>query len=576
MRYHYVAPLVALLSASVLPAQSRGETPAPSGVPGASSAPLLAGPQNLTGTVPAAFRTGFGNTNNNIPISWTPTRYQQVFLGSELPTKLAIFGLGFRFDEAFANYKGQTIDMEITLAYTNKTPSTLTSTYASNFDITTPQPLVVFPRGQFKLPDMPATKPSNPQYWPIQIPFKILFVWIQQANRNMLVEIKVFGNSNNNNIFTYPLDACSGSTATTTRLFSGSATAATGTLGRSYGLVMSFLDKIKTTATYLTWGQGCQGTGGFPGFILPAAMRTSMGNSDNRYGVAQANMRYQQVFNGAEIGQVRVLTGHSLRQRKAWTGGAQTLEIKISSTTYTPATLTTTFNTNITSPQTTVFTKKSYNYPTSVLNTDPRNFGIDFKWDKNFIWLNKPGENLLLEVVNTSTSTLNYYPDAISGNTNVTRLYATSGPTATTGAIGRSFGLVMRFQYSGTGTSTPVLSNTGTPILGKTFSVDLSDARVNTAAGFMVGASNTSWGAIKLPLDLSGLNAKGCNLLVSPDLITGVGVGSTGRASVQIPVPNLTSLVGIQWHNQFLVLDTQANGLGMCFTNGGTGKVGEQ
>lgn len=576
MRYHsLLAPTVLLLSTSLL-AQTPGETPTAPSPAGEAPPVILVGAQNLTGTVPAAYRTVFGNTNNNIPISWSPERYQQVFLGSELPTKLAVFGLGFRFDQAFSNFKGQTVDMEITLAYTKKTPANLSSTFASNFDITTPKPVVVFPRKKFTLPNMPATKPTNPQLWQIQIPFKVPFIWTQVKGRNMLVQIRIYGNSNSNRIFTYPLDAASGTSATTTRLYGTGPTATTGSVGRNYGLVMSFLDKIKTTGSYVTFGTGCQGTGGNPGVVLPSAYVSKMGNSNNIYGVAYANQRYQQVYAGSQVGGVRVFTGHALRMRNAvYTGPSQTLEIKLSSTSYSPSTLTTTFKTNITSTQTTVFKKKTYKYPNMVSNTNPAKFLIRFKWDKPFIWTAKKGQNLLIEVLNSSSASGRYYADAASADSNVARLWGT-GTTATTGSKGSNYGLITKFEYTGSGSLVPVLANNGTPVLGKTFSVDLSSARANTAAGFIVGGSNTKWGSVNLPLDLTPLNAKGCKLLVAPDLITGVPVGASGTASIKIPIPNQKSLIGVQWHNQFLVLDAKANGLGMAFSNGGSAKVGEQ
>jgi len=526
--------------------------------------------------VPAAYRTIFGNSNNNIPISWSPERYQQVFLGSELPKALVIKGLGFRHDQAFANYKGQTVELEITLAYTKKTPANLSTTFASNFDITKPAPVIVLPRSKFKLPDFAATKPTNPQVWQVQIPFKVPFVWTQVTGRNMLVQIRIYGNSFNNRIFTYPLDAASGTKATTTRLYGTGPTATTGSVGRNYGLVMNFLDKIVTTGSYVTFGKGCPGTGGAPGVVLPNAYVSKMGNSNNIFGVAWANQRYQQIYAGTQVGGVRVFTSHALRMRNAtYTGPSQTLEIKLSSTSKTPATLTTTFSSNITSAQTTVFKKKTYKYPNMVPNTNPKKFDIAFKWDKPFIWTAKKGQSLLIEVINSSTTRGSYFVDAASGDTNVARLYAT-GTTATTGTKGSNFGLITKFGYTGSGSLVPVLANNGTPVLGKSFSVDLSSARANTAAGFIVGGSNTKWGSVNLPLDLTPLNAKGCKLLVAPDLITGVAVGASGTASINIPIPNQKSLIGVQWHNQFLVLDAKANGLGMAFSNGGSAKVGEQ
>jgi len=134
----------------------------------------------------------------------------------------------------------------------------------------------------------------------------------------------------------------------------------------------------------------------------------------------------------------------------------------------------------------------------------------------------------------------------------------------------------MKINHLGIGNLTPVLANSGTPRLGKTFAVTLSSAKANTAAALILGASNNAWGPVPLPLDLSPLGAKGCPLLVSPLLFTGLGVDIRGTAAANIFIPNINSLIGIQWYNQFFVFDSAANGLGMAFTNGGTGKVGSR
>ena len=46
--------------------------------------------------VPAAQAASFGNANNNIPFSWNPTRYQQVFLSSEIPNPAVLLGYELR------------------------------------------------------------------------------------------------------------------------------------------------------------------------------------------------------------------------------------------------------------------------------------------------------------------------------------------------------------------------------------------------------------------------------------------------------------------------------------------------
>jgi hypothetical protein len=127
----------------------------------------------------------------------------------------------------------------------------------------------------------------------------------------------------------------------------------------------------------------------------------------------------------------------------------------------------------------------------------------------------------------------------------------------------------------GSSGAVPFLSATGVPTLGQTFKVNLAQARKNTAAVLIFGTSNTNWIGINLPLDLTFLGAKGCFLRASMDLfLVGTAVGTTGASSVTVGIPNLTSLMGIKFHNQYFVIDPPANSFGLVFTNGGTGKIG--
>lgn len=244
------------------------------------------GPMSRTGTVPAAQRSTFGNANNNIPFSWRPTRYQQVFLGSELPRVRLIRGLGLRQDNGFRGYRGREIDLEIKIGYTTFDHQTVTNTFASNFNAT-PAPITVFPRAKFKLPDMPGTLPTDPNVFFIQIPFSRTFTWVG-TNRNLLIEVVVYGNNNGNNLFTFPLDAARATT--TTRVYaSGNPTASTGTIGRGYGLVMCFLDKLSVTASYTLYGAGCKGTG--PGNGVPAMTATGRPVINQAFNVDLAQAR---------------------------------------------------------------------------------------------------------------------------------------------------------------------------------------------------------------------------------------------------------------------------------------------
>lgn len=123
------------------------------------------------------------------------------------------------------------------------------------------------------------------------------------------------------------------------------------------------------------------------------------------------------------------------------------------------------------------------------------------------------------------------------------------------------------------GASVPVLSNTGLPKLGQSYSVDLSLAKGTTGAILITGFSKTQWGVVRLPFDLRVLGATGCSLLVSFDAPFVTATSANGTASLKIPVPQDASLAGAQLHHQWTVVDA-ANALGLVFSGGGTATLG--
>ena len=189
--------------------------------------------------VPAALAASFGNSNNNIPFSWTPTRYQQVFLGSEVGSPLPFVALTLRQDDQFSNFDAHKVDLAIWLGGSTFDHTTLTNTFDGNFNSTAAPKTLVFKQRMYSLPKMPPANPTNPADFFIAIPFDLPYVSTLAANENLVIEVINYGNTNGNQLFTYPLDA--DSATTTTRLYaSGNPTATTGTLGRSYGHVMGF------------------------------------------------------------------------------------------------------------------------------------------------------------------------------------------------------------------------------------------------------------------------------------------------------------------------------------------------
>jgi hypothetical protein len=209
------------------------------------------------------------------------------------------------------------------------------------------------------------------------------------------------------------------------------------------------------------------------------------------------------------------------------------------------------------------------------LPTDPTVFFINIPFTTPFPWA-PAARNMLIQVTNRGNSNGNAiftYPlDAGSGVTS-TRLYA-SPETALTGTATRNYGHVMLFGRAGGGNAVPVLATTGRPVISTSLTIDLSMARPGVAV-LLTGSSNTSWGAIPLPLDLTSLGAPGCSLLASGNLLIGAtAVSAGGTGGVTLGIPNDAALVGLNFYNQYAVVDPSANVLGFAFSRGGNGKIG--
>jgi len=127
---------------------------------------------------------------------------------------------------------------------------------------------------------------------------------------------------------------------------------------------------------------------------------------------------------------------------------------------------------------------------------------------------------------------------------------------------------------AGTG-ALPVLTNNGVPEIGQSFALELSSAKPSAAALLLIGASDSQWGTITLPLNLGFLGAPKCDLLSSGEVIVGLTTSTVGTNQQTFNVPNTTGLVGVTFFNQFVIEDSK-NAFGLVFSNGGKGKIGKQ
>jgi hypothetical protein len=120
----------------------------------------------------------------------------------------------------------------------------------------------------------------------------------------------------------------------------------------------------------------------------------------------------------------------------------------------------------------------------------------------------------------------------------------------------------------------PSFASVGVPTIGQTLTLTLAQAVPNTIVGFFLGGSNTQFGAAALPFSLAGLGAPNCSLLAAADALVGATANSSGSSTLPLVVPNQPTLVDLIVYGQVVVLDLQANALGVVLTNGARLEVG--
>lgn len=117
------------------------------------------------------------------------------------------------------------------------------------------------------------------------------------------------------------------------------------------------------------------------------------------------------------------------------------------------------------------------------------------------------------------------------------------------------------------GAGTPFISNTGVPTINATFSMDLSAAPPSLPALLALGG-------LRAAVDLTAIGAPGCVLHNDAGVLLATSTDVNGDASIPIPLPNDTGLVGITFFAQYIVAAPGANTAGLLFTSGAEGRIG--
>ena len=181
------------------------------------------------------------------------------------------------------------------------------------------------------------------------------------------------------------------------------------------------------------------------GRVLPAAYAGTMGETNNSWPHARANMRYQQVFLGAELGDLDRIAGLCLRHDELFGGRqvAENLTVKLGPTLLNNTSLGNSFDTNYSGTPTVVFSGNTVIPATTGTGTlDMFDFCIEFTTE----YLHPPGTNLIVEFVNATATSLTHPKDACASGTGcTTRRVVAFSASASTATLADNSGLIMQF-----------------------------------------------------------------------------------------------------------------------------------
>ncbi|MCB9869145.1 MAG: hypothetical protein H6837_04755 [Planctomycetes bacterium] len=295
--------------------------------------------------------------------------------------------------------------------------------------------------------------------------------------------------------------------------------------------------------------------------VVPAFNTVIEGSTLSVYPFGYTTNRMQQVWSGSSISSnTSLVRGISYRmdtvsRTAAEPGRTYTgVTIAVGTSTVTPATMSTTFATNVTSPLTNVITG-NYNLPAQPAPTgQPAPFNVDFSWSTPYIYSPTAGSLILDVTLPGTVGKSNYFVDAE---------YSTGVP-----------GSAVPFGTSGSFSSSETFAlSAAADTLGAGGSLDIQCGTFSKAylGSLVVGLSDKTWGAVSLPLDLGLIGAPGNSLYVSMNLQFGFNTTSTtpGHVSTfKTAIPNSPIYDGLHLFAQAWYLDANANAAGLVATHG--------
>jgi hypothetical protein len=228
--------------------------------------------------------------------------------------------------------------------------------------------------------------------------------------------------------------------------------------------------------------------------------------------------------------------------------------VSVGYATTTPPTMSATFASNRATGQTVVMSG-AFNLPAQPVVPAPAPFNIRYPFSTPMLYVRAQGDLLLeIELPGAATKKEAYYVDA-------------EEYTASQGTVS-SFGTSGTVQAGDR-----LVGNCATAALNPGGSANTTIAGASKAYPTLhwIGASNTSFFGVPLPLDLAGVGAPTNHLYTSMALAVGVtltGGGGSFSGATNWPIPNDPGLGGAIVYAQWLILDAASNAAGVVTTHG--------
>ena len=296
--------------------------------------------------------------------------------------------------------------------------------------------------------------------------------------------------------------------------------------------------------------------------VIPVSLTSTEGNNYSVYHFGYQFPKSQQIWTNTAITKgIAVITGLQYRrdtghQKVAYPARSyKSATFSLGTTSVSPATMSTTFATNVTSALTVVLNAKAWSLPAlAAPPASPAPFNIGINWTTPFVYDAAKG-NLILQV-------------ELPGPAAKSSYFCDAERTAKSGG-----GTIQRLGTGGAFWRREVYALSGNPAaLTPGGSLDLQCGKFSKgyAGSLIIGLSNTRWSGITLPMDLSMIGAPKNNLYVSLDTqlpFPATGSGTNYNSSFRAPIPSSPIYSGLTFYTQAWYADANANNAGLVASN---------